>query len=136
MNINSINHSVSKRIQTIKIKEEELDKLIFPFNKHSVQSLEYKPFSRFSLAKSIDDVFEGNLKALKGSLKAFQGFKAVRVSHDRPILDAPFQAVSTARRLGAPWENLPKGSGYVPPRARLRRTVFRPGRGEFWEPFK
>ena len=64
MNINSINHSASKRIQTIKIKEEELDKLIFPFNKHSVQSLEYKPFSRFSLAKSIDDVFEGNLSKL------------------------------------------------------------------------
>ena len=62
--INSINHSASKRIQTIKIKEEELDKLIFPFNKHSVQSLEYKPFSRFSLAKSVDDVFDGNLGKL------------------------------------------------------------------------
>jgi len=62
--INSINHSASKRIQAIKIKEAELDKLIFPFNKHSVQSLEYKPFSRFSLAKSVDDVFEGNLSKL------------------------------------------------------------------------
>mgnify|MGYP003951281993 FL=1 len=64
MNINSINHPLSKRIQTIKIKEEELDKLIFPFNKHNIQSLEYKPFSRFSLAKSVDDVFEGNLSKL------------------------------------------------------------------------
>ncbi len=64
MNINSINHSASKRIQTIKIKEEELDNLTFPFNKHSVPSLAYKPFSRFSLAKSIDDVFEGNLSKL------------------------------------------------------------------------
>ena len=51
------NHLISKRIKVIRIKETELDKLIFPFNKHSVQSLEYKPFSRFSLAKSVDDVF-------------------------------------------------------------------------------
>ena len=64
MKIDSINHPLSKRIQTIKIREEELDKLIFPFNKHSDQSLEYKPFSRFSLAKSVDDVFEGNLSKL------------------------------------------------------------------------
>jgi len=62
--INSINHSASKRIQNIKIQEKELDKLIFPFNKHNVQSLEYKPFSRFSLAKSVDDVFERNLSKL------------------------------------------------------------------------
>ena len=55
-------HSVSKRIKVIKLKEVALDKLIFPFNKHSIQSLEYKPFSRFSLAKSVDDVFSGELK--------------------------------------------------------------------------
>ena len=61
MNLDIIDHSASKRIQNIKVKEKELEKLIFPFNKHSIQSLEYKPFSRFSLAKSIDDVFDGNL---------------------------------------------------------------------------
>ena len=61
MKINSINHSASKRFQNIKIQEKELDKLIFPFNKHSIQSLEYKPFSRFSMAKSVDDVFERDL---------------------------------------------------------------------------
>tara|TARA_B100000945_G_C20410340_1_gene612208 strand:- start:1632 stop:2528 length:897 start_codon:yes stop_codon:yes gene_type:complete len=54
-------HSVSKRIKVIKLKEVALDKLIFPFNKHSIQSLEYKPFSRFSLAKSVNDVFSGEL---------------------------------------------------------------------------
>ena len=59
MNLDIIDHSASKRIQNIKVKEKELEKLIFPFNKHSIQSLEYKPFSRFSLAKSIDDVFDG-----------------------------------------------------------------------------
>ena len=70
MNLDIIDHSLSKRIKNIKIKEKELEKLVFPFNKHSIQSLEYKPFSRFSLAKSIDDVFDGNLsKTLNKILK-------------------------------------------------------------------
>ena len=70
MNISIRDHSISKRIKVIKIKEDELDKLIFPFNKHSIQSLEYKPFSRFSLAKSVDDVFLGDLsKFLNTTLK-------------------------------------------------------------------
>jgi len=64
------NHTTSKRIKLIKIKEQELDKVIFPFNKHTIESLEYKPFSRFSLAKSVDDVFSGELsKVLSATLK-------------------------------------------------------------------
>ena len=70
MKIEIENDPTSKRIKLIKIKEQELDKLIFPFNKHTIQSLEYKPFSRFSLAKSVDDVFLGELsKVLNTTLK-------------------------------------------------------------------
>ena len=70
MKIEITNHSSSKRIKLIKIKEQELDKVIFPFNKHTIESLEYKPFSRFSLAKSVDDVFSGELsKVLNATLK-------------------------------------------------------------------
>ena len=54
-------HSKSKRVQVITFQESDLDKLIFPFKKHSITSLEYKPFSRFSLAKSLDEVFENKL---------------------------------------------------------------------------
>jgi len=54
-------HSKSKRVQVITFQESDLDKLIFPFNKHTITSLEYKPFSRFSLAKSLDEVFENKL---------------------------------------------------------------------------
>jgi len=68
-----IDHPVSKRIQNIKIQEKELEKLVFPFNKHSIQSLEYKPFSRFSLAKSIDDVFEGKLSKLLNKILRERG---------------------------------------------------------------
>tara|TARA_B100000963_G_scaffold316535_1_gene296408 strand:- start:88 stop:984 length:897 start_codon:yes stop_codon:yes gene_type:complete len=55
------NHNKSKRVQVININNEDLDRLIFPFKKHSITSLEYKPFSRFSLAKSLDEVFENKL---------------------------------------------------------------------------
>jgi protein CsiD len=54
-------HKNSKRVKVIGLKESDLDKLIFPFKKHTITSLEYKPFSRFTLAKSVDEVFEGKL---------------------------------------------------------------------------
>jgi protein CsiD len=55
------NHNKTKRVKIINIKHQDLDRLIFPFKKHTVTSLEYKPFSRFSLAKSLDEVFEKKL---------------------------------------------------------------------------
>ncbi len=58
------NHNKTKRVQVINIKHQDLDRLIFPFKKHTITSLEYKPFTRFSLAKSVDDIFEGKLSKL------------------------------------------------------------------------
>ena len=63
MSFSISNHIKSKRVQVVKLKEIDLDKLIFPFNKHTITSLEYKPFSRFSLAKSLDEVFENKLSS-------------------------------------------------------------------------
>ena len=57
-------HKASKRVRVIKFKEADLDRLIFPFKKHTILSLEYKPFSRFSLAKSLDEVFENKLSEI------------------------------------------------------------------------
>ena len=54
-------HKNSKRVKVISLKESDLDKLIFPFKKHTITSLEYKPFSRFTLAKSVDEVFDRKL---------------------------------------------------------------------------
>jgi len=54
----------SKRIINIKIKEEILDKLIFPFHKFTIQALEYKPFTRFTIAKSLDQLFLNKLSKL------------------------------------------------------------------------
>ena len=61
MSFSISDHKNSKRVRVIKLQEGDLDKLIFPFKKHSITSLEYKPFSRFSLAKSLDEVFENKL---------------------------------------------------------------------------
>jgi protein CsiD len=63
MSFTQTSHNNSKRVQVIKFKESDLDKLIFPFKKHTITSLEYKPFSRFSLAKSLDEVFENKLSS-------------------------------------------------------------------------
>ena len=51
----------SKRIINIKIEDEIIDKLIFPFKKFDIIALEYKPFTRFTLAKSLDDSTGGKL---------------------------------------------------------------------------
>ena len=61
MSFSISDHKNSKRVRVIKLRESDLDRLVFPFKKHSVLSLEYKPFSRFSLAKSLDEVFENKL---------------------------------------------------------------------------
>ena len=61
MSLDLKNHEKSKRLKILEIKETYLDKLIFPFNKFNITSLEYKPFSRFTLAKSLDDIFKNEL---------------------------------------------------------------------------
>jgi len=61
-------HEKSKRIINIKIEDEILDKLIFPFNKFNITALEYKPFTRFTLAKSLDDLTENKLSELMNSI--------------------------------------------------------------------
>jgi len=51
----------SNRIFNIDISDEILKKLIFPFNKFDITALEYKPFTRFTIAKSLDDLSNNNL---------------------------------------------------------------------------
>ena len=62
------NHNQSKRIINIKIEDEILEKLIFPFNKFNITALEYKPFTRFTLAKSLDDLTSNKLSKLMNSI--------------------------------------------------------------------
>ena len=54
-------HEKSKRIINIKIEDQIIDRLIFQFKKFNINSLEYKPFTRFTIAKSLNDIASGQL---------------------------------------------------------------------------
>ena len=57
-------HKQSSRIVDIKIKNETIEKLIFPFKKFDLTAIEYKPFTRFTIAKSLDDLTHNKLSIL------------------------------------------------------------------------
>src|SRR5210317_2298973 len=61
-------HDNSKRIIKIEIEDEIIDKLIFPFNKFDLTALELKPFTRFTIAKSLDDLIDNKLSKLMNSI--------------------------------------------------------------------
>ena len=54
-------NKISPRIIDIKIKDETIEKLIFPFKKFDLTAIEYKPFTRFTIARSLDDLSENKL---------------------------------------------------------------------------
>ena len=57
-------NKLSSRIINIKIKNETIEKLIFPFKKFDLTAIEYKPFTRFTIAKSLDDLTQNKLSIL------------------------------------------------------------------------
>ena len=57
-------HEKSKRIINISLDDEIIKKLIFPFNKFDLTALELKPFTRFTIAKSLDDLSQNQLGPL------------------------------------------------------------------------
>ena len=59
----SKNH-LSPRIIDIIIDDETIDKLIFPFKKFDLTAIEYKPFTRFTIAKSFDDLTQNEFSKL------------------------------------------------------------------------
>jgi len=61
-------HEKSKRIINIKLEDEIIDKLIFPFNKFDLTALELKPFTRFTIAKSLDDLTNNKLSELMNAI--------------------------------------------------------------------
>ena len=61
-------HDHSNRIIKISLENDIIDKLIFPFNKFDLTALELKPFTRFTLAKSLDDLTNNKLSELMNSI--------------------------------------------------------------------
>jgi protein CsiD len=61
-------HNNSKRIINLEIEDEIIKKLIFPFNKFDLTALELKPFTRFTIAKSLDDLTDNKLSKLMSTI--------------------------------------------------------------------
>ena len=61
-------HEKSKRIINIKIEDQVVERLIFPFKKFDITALEYKPFTRFTIAKSLDDITSNELSKYLNSI--------------------------------------------------------------------
>ena len=61
-------HDQSNRIVKISLENDIIDKLIFHFNKFDLTALELKPFTRFTLAKSLDDLTNNKLSELMNSI--------------------------------------------------------------------
>ena len=58
----------SDRIVNLYLKDEFIEKLIFPFKRFDITALEYKPFTRFTLAKNLDDLTQNQLSKLINSI--------------------------------------------------------------------
>ena len=49
-------HQKSKRIINIELEDSIIEKLAFNFKKFDILTLEYKPFSRFTIANALDEI--------------------------------------------------------------------------------
>src|SRR5210317_931659 len=58
---NVSNHLSSNRIINIQIKDDVLDKLSEKFSRFDLTAIEYKPFTRFTIAKYLDDLSNNQL---------------------------------------------------------------------------
>ncbi len=54
-------HQKSKRIINIELQETIIEKLAFNFKKFDILTLEYKPFSRFTIANVLDEITSNKL---------------------------------------------------------------------------
>jgi len=61
-------HNSSKRIINIDIEDEIIKRLFFSFNKFDLTALELKPFTRFTIAKNLDDLTDNKLSKLMVSI--------------------------------------------------------------------
>ena len=91
-------HERSNRIIKIKIQDEIIDKLIFPFHKFDITALEYKPFTRFILAKSLDDLTLNKLSEFISTILKDRdtGCFIIETKNNKKIDDAFLVKLSTA----------------------------------------
>ena len=108
----------SKRIINIDIDNEILNKLIFPFNKFDVTALEYKPFTRFTIAKSLDDLSDNKLSKFFNKIIRDRntGCFIIKPKKLTPKIDEIFLvklATAVAHLLGIPNHDAMAGKYYA-----------------------
>ena len=89
----------SKRIINIELKDDLVDKLVFPFHKFDITALEYKPFTRFTIAKSLDDLTKNKLSVFLKKIITDRDFGCILVktnNKNKNINDIFLTKLSTA----------------------------------------
>ena len=61
-------HKNSKRIIDISLEDDLIEQLVDPFKKFNLTALELKPFTRFTIAKNLDDLTKNKLSILLNSI--------------------------------------------------------------------
>ena len=115
---NISNSELSSRIVDIKIKDEIIDKLIFPFKKFDLTAIEYKPFTRFTIAKSLDDLTQNKLSTLLNKIIRDRNQGCFIISHDKinPKIDDIFLvklSTAIAYLIGIPNHDSMAGKYYA-----------------------
>ena len=108
----------SSRIVNIDIREEILNKLIFPFNKFDVTALEYKPFTRFTIAQSLDDLSDNKLSKLINKIIRDRntGCFIIKPKNQSPKIDHNFLvklSTAIAHLIGVPNHDAMAGKYYA-----------------------
>ncbi len=108
----------SSRIIDVDIENEILNKLIFPFNKFDITALEYKPFTRFTIAKSLDDLSDNKLSKLLNSIIRDRktGCFIIKPKNLTPKIDDVFLvklSTAVAHLIGVPNHDAMAGKNYA-----------------------
>ena len=95
INIDGLNiqhHQKSKRIINIELEDTIIEKLAFNFKKFDILTLEYKPFSRFTIANVLDEVTSKKLsKFITEVLKDRKtGCIILSPKNNSPVVDQSF----------------------------------------------
>ncbi len=108
----------SNRIIDLYLKDEFIEKLIFPFKRFDITALEYKPFTRFTLAKNLDDLTQNKLSKLINSIlkdRATGCFMLKTNNQNKKIDDKFLVKLSTATThlIGVPNHDSMSGKYYA-----------------------
>ena len=111
-------NSKSNRIIDLYLKDEFIEKLIFPFKRFDITALEFKPFTRFTLAKNLDDLTKNKLsKIIKSILndRATGCFTLKINNQNKKINDDFLVKISTAvtHLIGVPNHDSMSGKYYA-----------------------